>query len=158
MTVDQLPRELTTHECLELLGTTRLGRLARNDPSGPVVVPVNFVVTHGGVLVRSLPGAKVEAASREEVVSFQADGIDERHRSGWSVLVRGELQVLDEVPQDLPDPDSFTAGDDDVLLWLDPDEVTGRRLPLSPAAMRSWEEVTAHGNVWFDRDGSDLLG
>ncbi len=158
MSVDQLPRELTAHECFELLATTRLGRLARNDPSGPVVVPVNVVVYRGGILIRSLPGAKVEAARREEVVSFQADGLDERHRSGWSVLLRGELQVLDRFPDDLPDPDSFAAGDDGVLLWLDPDEVTGRRLPVSPAAMRSWDEVTALGNVWFDRDGSDLLG
>jgi uncharacterized protein len=151
-----LPRELSTDECLELLGSVPLGRVGRNDPSGPSIVPVNFVVHRGGVLLRSLDGSKTQAADDAEPVSFEADGPDVVHRSGWSVLVRGRLRYVDVTADDLPDPDSFAAGADDDLLWLEPEQITGRRLPLTPAVRRSWAEIA--DNVWFGQDGSDLLG
>jgi nitroimidazol reductase NimA-like FMN-containing flavoprotein (pyridoxamine 5'-phosphate oxidase superfamily) len=155
-------RELSHEDCLRLLETTVVGRLARNDPAGPTVVPVNFVVHRGGVLIRSVLGGKLRAgklraAEQADPVSFEADGLDVAHRSGWSVLVRGRLQILDEAFSVVPVPDSFIAAAGNPLLWLDAAEITGRRLPVHPTTARSWDEVTELGNVWFGRDGTDLL-
>lgn len=149
------PRDLAADECMELLGATLVGRLARNHPAGPTVTPVNFVTREGGIIIRSLPGGRIDAAERGEAASFEADGIDERHRSGWTVLLRGHLRIIE--PDDIDVPDSFAAGHDD-LLELQPSEITGRRLRVEPARPRSWDEVTQLGHVWVDTDARDLMG
>lgn len=149
--------ELSVEQCLELLETTNVGRIGRNDDDGPSIVTVNFAAYGGGVLIRSLPGSRLEAARSGEPVSFQADGVDRARKAGWSVLVRGRLRELADLP-DAPDPRSLVAGPDDDLLWLDPATITGRRIPGRPAQGLVWSEVRDLGAVWFGRDADDLLG
>lgn len=149
--------ELSVEDCLELLASTNVGRLGRNDDDGPSIITVNFAAYGGGVLIRSLADSRLEAARSEEPVSFQADGVDRPRQAGWSVLVRGRLRELDDLP-DAPDPRSLAAGPDDDLLWLEPTSVTGRRIPGRPAEGLVWAEVRDLGAVWFGRDADDLLG
>ena len=48
-------RELEPSECLELLRTRSVGRVAFCAEDGPVVLPVNYVVHEGDVVFRTSP-------------------------------------------------------------------------------------------------------
>jgi len=41
-------------------------------------------------------GSKLSAAEGQNLVAFEADGYDERTKSGWSVLVNGRAQAVYE--------------------------------------------------------------
>jgi uncharacterized protein len=124
--------ELGEDECLELLASKVIGRVAFLDDAGPVVVPVNYVVHDGTVLFRTSPHSAVGRLVREQTCAFEVDDIDEVTESGWSVLLRGPATVVG--PDDLP-----SAGADRPLPWPDgvrsmhvrisPRLVSGRRLP-----------------------------
>ena len=83
--------ELTKSECFGLLAGGNFGRVAVVDDYGPVVFPVSFVLDRHTVVFRTEPGTKLHAAGRGSRVCFEADGTDAAGRSGWSVIVRGEI-------------------------------------------------------------------
>jgi nitroimidazol reductase NimA-like FMN-containing flavoprotein (pyridoxamine 5'-phosphate oxidase superfamily) len=74
-----------------LLAAANLGRVAVVDDRGPVVFPVSFVLDRHTVVFRTEPGTKLHAAARGSLVCFEADGTDATGRTGWSVIVRGEI-------------------------------------------------------------------
>ncbi len=84
-------QQLTRSECFELLANEHLGRVAVTDDYGPVVFPVNFTLDRHTVVFRTEAGTKLHAASRGSRVCFEADGTDPAARTGWSVIVRGEI-------------------------------------------------------------------
>ena len=85
--------DLTRDECFDLLQTQDVGRLAVSWATGPLVVPVNFVLDGESIVFRSGPGTKLRAlASRP--VSFEVDAFDARDRTGWSVLARGRAREV----------------------------------------------------------------
>ena len=88
--------DLSLVECLELLSTSHLGRLAFVDSVGvlPIIIPVTYVMYDGSVVFRTGPGAKLVAAVRGAPVAFEVDGVDEADRTGWSVVVRGHAEEL----------------------------------------------------------------
>lgn len=77
-------------ECLALLGTQRLGRLAvMVEPDvGPHVVPVNYALLRGSIVLRSAPGTKLNRLVTEPV-TFEVDSFDPFMRTGWSVVIEG---------------------------------------------------------------------
>jgi nitroimidazol reductase NimA-like FMN-containing flavoprotein (pyridoxamine 5'-phosphate oxidase superfamily) len=89
---------LSRPECIRLLGTSGIGRVGLSIGSLPVILPVNYVVDGARIVFRSGPGSKLDAALRGAVVCVEVDRVDERWRSGWSVLVTGEAT---EVPAEL---------------------------------------------------------
>lgn len=86
--------ELDVDECLELLATTTVGRVAINDDKGPLVLPVNHVVDTGTVVFRTTFGTKLVGAEQRVVGSYQVDHVDPDAQTGWSVLVRGRLHEV----------------------------------------------------------------
>ena len=86
--------EITPGECLRLIATIGVGRVAiGRGAHPPLVVPVNFVVDHDTIVFRSDAGAKLAHLNR--AMSFQVDFVDHYHRSGWSVLVCGTVHEVD---------------------------------------------------------------
>jgi nitroimidazol reductase NimA-like FMN-containing flavoprotein (pyridoxamine 5'-phosphate oxidase superfamily) len=82
-------QELTGDECYRLLATQQIGRLGVNAEHYPLIFPVNYALDRARVIVvRTHPGTKLAAADHANV-TFEVDEIDQRTRSGWSVLVRG---------------------------------------------------------------------
>ena len=81
-------------ECLQLLAGATLGRVALSVCALPVVLPVNFVMDHGDVVLRTGSGTKLHAALAGSVVAFEVDAYDPVYHTGWSVLLTGVAKVV----------------------------------------------------------------
>lgn len=100
-TTDRSGLEVLDHEeCMELLASVPIGRVAMIDSGEIVVLPVNHVVDEGRVCFRSAPGAKLDAGIMQHVVTFEVDAYDAESGTGWSVLVKGRADLVTD-PDDL---------------------------------------------------------
>ncbi|MCW2680702.1 MAG: hypothetical protein JWM62_2103 [Frankiales bacterium] len=120
-------------ECLELLASRRAGRLAYIARAGvPDVVPVNYLLHGEDVLVRTGVGPKLQAAERGEVMTLEADDLDEEAQAGWSVVVSGPAHRLSaaEVRALADDalPRTWAGGPRFAVLRIRTKRVEGRRL------------------------------
>ncbi|WP_170026466.1 pyridoxamine 5'-phosphate oxidase family protein [Actinomadura oligospora] len=152
MTGPDSPDVLDRTACLRLLETVAVGRVAwAGDGGRTVVLPVNFVLDGDTVVFRSSPGDKLEAARAGRELAFEADDAEPALRTGWSVLVHGPAQVVDDPAEadrlarrcptawfDLPGA-SFVR--------IVPREITGRRLPLHLG-----EASVVHQGPWSSPD------
>lgn len=123
-------QRLSVGTCFELLATQTTGRLAYLARAGaPDVVPVNYVLRDGVILIRSGPGPKLQAAERRELVAFEVDDLNRDTRSGWSVVITGRAERLsysDADALDLPAP--WVNGVRRHTLRIKPMHVEGRQL------------------------------
>jgi nitroimidazol reductase NimA-like FMN-containing flavoprotein (pyridoxamine 5'-phosphate oxidase superfamily) len=87
---------LSRDESLALLASVPVGRVVFTDRALPAILPVNYVVDDDTVVFQTGAGSKLAAATREAVVAFEADSFDEDARSGWSVMVLGRSQVVED--------------------------------------------------------------
>jgi transcriptional regulator with XRE-family HTH domain len=124
--------KLMPAECRRLLAAGGVGRIAFCTTSGPAVLPVNFAVVAGTIVIRTAEGTAIDGHADGQV-GFEADHIDEALSQGWSVLVRGrahrvahpaELQIVRRGAAIWPWP----GGDRDVYVRIIPDTITGRRI------------------------------
>ncbi len=95
--------ELSREECLDLLASHNFGRLAVVMTNGsPVIRPVNYVFDRRSqsVVFRTAPGSKFHALLHAAKAAFEIDGIDERTRTGWSVIIEGVTAQV-TVPDDI---------------------------------------------------------
>lgn len=143
--------------CLRLLTEHHVGRIAMNDPAGPLVFPVNYAFDKGAVVFRTDPGLSLDAAEARAHASFQIDHADETHHIGWSVLVRGRLQEVVD-PEELKRLDrlgivSFAPGAGRRhLVRLMPSVITGRRIPLPEQVPSGWYRSVVQGTSAFGPD------
>lgn len=90
--------KLDRGECLELLRSASIGRIALTDDALPVVLPVSYALLDDDVVFATGTGAKLRAATNRAVVAFEADAVDLTDRSGWSVCITGVAsEVTDPV-------------------------------------------------------------
>jgi hypothetical protein len=124
--------KLMPAECHRLIAAGGIGRIAFCTTSGPAVLPVNFAVVAGTIVIRTAEGSAVDGHADEQV-AFEVDYLDEALSQGWSVLVRGrahrvahpaELKIVRRDAEIWPWP----GGDRDVYVRLIPDTITGRRV------------------------------
>ena len=80
---------LDRDECLKLLATVPVGRIGVTIGALPVVLPVNFALVGSNIVIRTVPGTKLDAATRRAVVAFEVDSFAQDGSWGWSVLVQG---------------------------------------------------------------------
>lgn len=76
-------------ECLRLLATAPVGRIGVSIGALPAILPVNFALVGDYIVIRTVPGTKLDAAARRAVVAFEVDSYAPDGSSGWSVLVQG---------------------------------------------------------------------
>jgi nitroimidazol reductase NimA-like FMN-containing flavoprotein (pyridoxamine 5'-phosphate oxidase superfamily) len=124
--------QLSRDECLRLLATAPVGRVALSMGALPVVLPVNFVLDGESVVFRTGEGTKHEAAVSNTVVAFEVDQIDPLYHSGWSVLVTGVANVVTaptEVTRLAALPlRPWADGQRGYYVRISGDRITGRRL------------------------------
>jgi nitroimidazol reductase NimA-like FMN-containing flavoprotein (pyridoxamine 5'-phosphate oxidase superfamily) len=120
-------------ECLRLLEADSIGRLAVIAGGVPAIFPVNYAVDGDGIVLRTDPGTKLDAAGRWSA-SFEIDAFDRETRTGWSVVVTGRLEevtrfnsaTLQRIQRLSVDP--WAGGAKDHWLRLAARQVTGRRV------------------------------
>lgn len=119
--------QLDRATCMALLGTQAVGRLVVVDDDGPRLIPVNYAVVDGSIVIRREHDRRSCAAGK---VVFEVDQLDERTRSGWSVIARGSAHDLDaeEIGQLGERVTAWAPGLKERWIRIEVDEVTGRLL------------------------------
>ena len=128
--------ELDRRECLQLLASTTLGRIAVAVPgwSFPVIRPVNFAfdATMNAVVFRSMRGSKLTALLLSHAAAFEVDWADEVAKEGWSVVDAGQVEEIEQ-PLHLDRAaslglDPWAPGDKPHWLCIRTEMATGRRI------------------------------
>jgi nitroimidazol reductase NimA-like FMN-containing flavoprotein (pyridoxamine 5'-phosphate oxidase superfamily) len=126
---------LETEECLRLLSEVRLGRLAFTSPTGLQVLPVNHTVLDGAIVFRTDLYSALADGTRGAEVAFEADELDDRMQSGWSVLAVGEAHHVED-PAEMADlfhraGEPWAPGSRPLVARIVLHRVTGRRFHRS---------------------------
>jgi nitroimidazol reductase NimA-like FMN-containing flavoprotein (pyridoxamine 5'-phosphate oxidase superfamily) len=118
-------------EALRLLESVRWGRYGWSTPEGPRMLPVNYSVLDGNVYLRTELHGSIADASTGNPVAFEADELDDRLTSGWSVVVLGHAEQVEDPTEGaslfrrMREP--WAPGSRPVLVRIVPTEITGRR-------------------------------
>ncbi|MCW2831400.1 MAG: hypothetical protein JWP31_2092 [Aeromicrobium sp.] len=130
---DTPPVVLSTDECLALLGTTTVGRIAFVDEGGQQLVPVNFVLHDGDLYFRTVAdGLLAGLAPGHDDIAFGVDHHEDLYRNGWNVTVKGsavevtDAATIEAVQRTRLRP--WAGGDRNLLVRVRPIEVAGRRV------------------------------
>ncbi len=137
--MDLVLEEIARDECLRLLRSQAIGRLAVADHGyyPPHIVPVNFVLEEDNVLFRSDAGVKFKLSIlAEHSVSFEVDEIDQGGHMAWSVVVQGRAELVGEDEAEALEHVAWlhplAPGDRPQLVRVVPYTITGRRLRPVP--------------------------
>ncbi len=127
-------QQLGQQECLELLGTTTVGRVAFSSSAGLQLLPVNFVARDGVIYFRtSSETILAELSDGDDDVAFEVDYHDGMFQFGWSVLVKGTAAAIEEdgeLAEALSGrrPAPWAAGSRPLFIRLTPTAISGRRV------------------------------
>lgn len=119
--------------CLRLLGDDEIGRLAVVSGGAPAIFPVNYVLDGEAIVFRTASGTKLDAVGRA-LACFEIDAFDRSTKHGWSVVVSGRLEEVDEhaatqlARVQALGVSPWAAGEREHFIRLVPDRITGRRV------------------------------
>lgn len=133
---DSRVQTLTRCSCLELLATAPVGRVVFTDRALPAVLPVTFVLDHDMVVIRTRSDSRLAHAADNAVLAFEADELEPGLRAGWSVVVTGRAEHIDD-PGEQTRLDTllqpWAPGTRDLFIRIPATLVTGRRITPAPA-------------------------
>jgi nitroimidazol reductase NimA-like FMN-containing flavoprotein (pyridoxamine 5'-phosphate oxidase superfamily) len=120
--------------CWALLGEQEVGRLAVAVGSDPEIFPINYTVVGERLLFRTAEGTKLAFVAASARVAFEIDGYDPSANLAWSVVVKGDAEILEHFE------DIYAAEDAPLFPWnaapkqwfvrVTPREVHGRRFTV----------------------------
>ena len=87
---------LDRDECRALLGTQLLGRIGVTVDALPVVLPVNFQVFDGEVVIQTERDTRLAEATHNTVVAFEVDNAEPGGTGSWSVTLTGIATQIDD--------------------------------------------------------------
>lgn len=124
---------MTLEECERMLSISSIGRIAVLTAGEPLILPVLFRYAQGTIVFRTAPGEKLDAVWQNAAAGFEIDGWDTPNRTGWSVLVRGRTESVNEVEQieeleELGLVSWVPSLQPTTWVRIRPSEITGRRL------------------------------
>lgn len=138
--------ELSLSEAETLLRAGVTGRVAVSTPKGPHILPVNYSVVGEHVVFRTSPYSILGTHAHRTTVAFETDTFDHARQRGWSVLVRGRAEVINDAAMlesihRIWPPRPWAAGQRNLHIGVRLEEVTGRRLgsgwdPVREATVR----------------------
>jgi nitroimidazol reductase NimA-like FMN-containing flavoprotein (pyridoxamine 5'-phosphate oxidase superfamily) len=130
--------ELSEAESLRLVGQAQIGRIGFTGRFGPVVIPVNFKLVDGAVILRTeeyghlAEDLRTGITGAEYKVAFEVDHTDAATRTGWSVLVQGAVHHVDDEEERASlltvGLEPWAGGERALFLRIVPSLVTGRRI------------------------------
>jgi nitroimidazol reductase NimA-like FMN-containing flavoprotein (pyridoxamine 5'-phosphate oxidase superfamily) len=123
-------RELTPAECADRLRRSQVGRIAVSTEDGPVIIPVNYTMDGECVVFRTSPYAQLAAHSGDRV-AFEIDEVEPDMHRGWSVLVVGTAQLIEDIDDVIESGlaqalKSWAPGVRNLFIKITPHRVTGR--------------------------------
>jgi len=118
---------VSEEDCLELLSSQSIGRLALVVDDRIEIFPVNYAVEGGSILFRTNEGRKMRGSSSCDV-AFEVDSIEPEAHAGWSVVVHGEPEDVTGESQTIPDTVQPWAGRKEYLVRIRPRSISGRRV------------------------------
>jgi hypothetical protein len=124
-------KDLDEEECRDLVSQHLIGRVAWCHPTdGPTVLPVNYRFDGRHIVFRTSPHTDLARHFSQGRAAFQIDEFDEYTQSGWSVMARGQADLVpsDEVPEPDQRPSPWVAGSRDVYIRIAVERLTGRRV------------------------------
>jgi len=130
---------LDVDACQRLLSQREVGRIAVVVGRVPVILPVNYALDGGAIVLRTMTGSQLDRG--QGPASFEIDEFDPATRSGWSVVVTGNLEELTPLHGDWQRVSALTvepwaAGRREEWLRLRPTRVTGRVVRPIPGGDR----------------------
>lgn len=123
---------LSTSECVRLLRSGVVGRVAVSTPDGPHVVPVNHAVVGRSIVFRTAPSSVLVTGGIGSVIGFEIDHVDYTRHLGWSVLARGPASILSAAEVTAAEhewaPRPWAGGERPTYVGLCWTRLSGRRL------------------------------
>lgn len=128
---------LDDEEARRLLGVGVVGRVGYVDARGTLqLVPVNYREREGDVYWLTLADGVLARAAEAEQVVFQVDHHDDTYQNGWSILVRGRAELVDDeaLLAELLERGlrPWASGERTTLVRLRAESTGGRRVRLAP--------------------------
>ena len=124
---------ISREECLAILASRSVGRVAFVTDKHPVVFPVNYQIDGDVIVFRTSAGTALVESSLTHV-AFEIDDIDIEARGGWSVLVQGVAQEITEALDTRSERllalpvEPWPSGPRHRWMRILPRSITGRRL------------------------------
>src|SRR5512146_1529604 len=83
-------------DCFGLLGSTPVGRIGFLAGGEVIILPVNYLVDGQDVVFRTAAGSKLSSIEVGHYVGFEADAYDTVTETGWSVMVSGLAEIVED--------------------------------------------------------------
>ncbi|HEX3207688.1 MAG TPA: pyridoxamine 5'-phosphate oxidase family protein [Propionibacteriaceae bacterium] len=122
---------LGREQCLDLLESNHLGRVAWQAADLPQILPVTYATHQGSVYFRTTPDGILSELAQPTRVALEVDELDQQTRSGWSIVLHGRTSAVSE-PDALANlwaADSlvpWAGGNRTLFICIRPDRVSGR--------------------------------
>lgn len=139
-------RELSYSECQALLRAGVVGRVAVVASDGPCIIPVNYSVVDGAILIRTSPDTLLGTHGLGVMVAFEIDHVDHTYQRGCSVVARGRTEAVEDPAEvahinSVWEPRPWASGTRSLLLRLPMTRLSGRQLgsgwnPMSQLPVR----------------------
>jgi Predicted flavin-nucleotide-binding protein len=126
---------LSRLESVALLARSHVGRAVFTERALPAVATVPFAFHNAGIVMHTSGDSRLaSAAARGSILAFEIDDIDPGTRTGWSVVVLGEPELVTAgeeraVIEHLLE--AWVPGVHDACIRLALTVVTGRRIDCS---------------------------
>ena len=138
VTFDDSVKALTEDDCLPLLRSREVGRIAFDFEGKVEMFPVNYGMEGKIIVFRTCPGTKLDAVPKTSV-TFEVDSWNPDSGIGWSVVARGRAEEVTTNPGRIAEHLRWVpvhpAAPGDRWHWIGikPSEITGRHfhVPLA---------------------------
>jgi nitroimidazol reductase NimA-like FMN-containing flavoprotein (pyridoxamine 5'-phosphate oxidase superfamily) len=124
------PAVLPLRECWDRVASVQVGRLDYTDIDGPIILPMNHVLDHDTIVVRTSPSGRLALMADGARVAYEVDDATPEGGGSWSVLVSGRADFMtpDEIAALATRPEPFAPGDRSLYVRITPRAITGHRV------------------------------
>ena len=122
---------LGRQQCLDLMESNHLGRVAWQAADLPQILPVTYAMYQGSAHFRTAPDSILAELARPTSVALEVDELDQQTRSGWSIVLHGRTSAVSE-PEALADLWAsdflvpWAVGNRTLFIRIVPERVSGR--------------------------------
>ena len=133
--------DLNDREAWELAMTRPIGRIAHVHEGRVFVFPINPLIDNRQIYLRAAEGSMVyEAARRNAAASLEIDDLFDWSKTGWSVLIQGNLSEVTE-PQQIRSVlarlQPWAGGIRNHVVRLTPQHISGRSFQPKAGGVRT---------------------